>query len=86
MTDLPLMKIGDEWDAGQNVDSAMSQRGRWTVRREAKSIIVGYHFFFPKSEKLIKSFGVEEAAAAKEYARQCCEKKTIPQKKSKEII
>jgi len=45
-----------------------------------KRIIVIYHFFFPKSERLIKSFGVEEEAAAQEYARQCCEKKTIPQK------
>jgi hypothetical protein len=80
MADMPPMKIGEEWDAGQNGDGPMSQRGRWTVKREAKRIIVVYHFFFPKSEKLIKSFGVEEEAAAKEYARQCCEKKTIPQK------
>jgi len=75
-----LLKNGDEWDAGVHIDGPMSQRGRWTVKREAKRIIVIYRFFFPKNEKLIKSFDVEEEIAAKEFARQCCEKKTIPQK------
>jgi hypothetical protein len=29
----------------------------------------------------IKSFDAQQEAAAKEYARQCCENKTIPDRK-----
>lgn len=78
MADTPL-KTGDEWDAGQNIDGPIFQRGRWNVKREDKRIIVAYHLFFPKSERLIKPFGIDEEAAAREYARHCC-KKIIPQK------
>jgi hypothetical protein len=55
----------------------MNQRGRWNVKREAHKTIV-FHFFFPKLEVTPGSFEAQQEEAAKEFARQGCEKKTIP--------
>ena len=77
----PPLKVGHVWDAGLNMDGPMNQRGRWGVKREAHKIVVFYHFFFPKLEVTIKSFDVEQEEAAKDYARQCCEKKSVPDRK-----
>jgi hypothetical protein len=74
----PRLIVGSVWDAGLNMEGPMAQRGRWGVKREAHNLIVFYHFFFPKLEVTIKTFKVGEDDAAKEYARQCCEKKNIP--------
>lgn len=72
------MKTGKELDAGTNVIGPKNQRGRWGVKREAKRIIVFFHYFFPKSEAVIKVFGFDEEEAARAYARQCCEMKILP--------
>ncbi len=83
MTDLlnsPL-KPGQVWDAGLNMEGAMNQRGRWGVKCEAHKNIVSYHFFFPQRDTAMNTFAVGEEEAAKEYARQCCEEKTIPNRK-----
>ena len=75
------LKPGQVCDAGLNMEGAMNQRGRWSVKREAHTIIVFYHFFFPECDTTMKTFTVDEPEAAKEYARQCCEEKTIPNRK-----
>jgi hypothetical protein len=75
------LKPGQVWDAGLNMEGAMNQCGRWGVKREAHKIIAFYHFFFPKCDTTMKTFTVDEEEAAKEYARQCCEEKTIPNRK-----
>jgi hypothetical protein len=75
------LKPGQVWDAGLNMEAPMNQRGRWGVKRETHKIIVFYHFFFPQRNTAMKTFTVDEEEAAKEYARQCCEKKTIPNRK-----
>jgi hypothetical protein len=79
----PPLKAGQEFDAGTNVAGPMNQRGRWGVKREAKRIIVFFHYFFPKSEAMIKAFDIDEEGAARAYARQCCEKKILPDRKQK---
>ena len=77
------MQAGQEWDAGTNLEGPINQRGRWSVRREAHRTVVFFHFFFPKLEVILKAFEVEQEEAAKEYARQCCQTKTIPDRKQK---
>lgn len=79
----PPLKAGQVWDAGVNMDGSMNQRGRWYVKHEAHRLIVFFHFYFPKLEVAIKSFDVEQEAAAREYARRCCEEKSIPDRKQK---
>jgi hypothetical protein len=79
----PPLQAGQVWDAGVNIEGAMNQRGRWGVKHEAHSLIVYFNFYFPKLEVPIKSFDAEQEEAAKEYARQCCEKKSIPDRQKK---
>lgn len=81
MPSLPTpLKPGDEWDAGQNVEGPMDQRGRWTIRREAEKVIVFYHYFFPKHEVVLKTFEDTEEEAARDYAREYCKERIfLPQ-------
>jgi hypothetical protein len=77
----PPLRAGQVWDAGLNMEGPLNQRGRWGVKREAHKLIVFYHYFFPKLDVTSKAFEVGEDNAAQEYARQCCETKTIPGRK-----